>query len=567
LAEWISLMTDWAGRVQRLEAEVSGLRRAMRSRGLIEQAKGRLAERWGVDAERAFAMLSQQSQETNVRVVDVAAEIMGSPVPADADATSVVGPPGGPGAGWIEPLVDVLEEPVIVLSPLWTNETLADFRIDYANPAGVRRWGLSGGSPEGRRLVDTAPELVIDGTVEVLARVFRGEPVGDPGRVRAARIGDRLIATWSAAPPPADASWIEELGGLGWGRWSRTSAALEFSLGLYRVLDRDPANGPLSLDQVIALFAPADRHRARGLVGGAAPREVTGGSMVEVSVARTGRRLRMHVPARQNADAAGDGDVLALFQDVTESRKMSAAVDRLAARQLHAAVERAQTEHLRCALFPAPLTRTGLGEMVILARHAAPAEIGRFRGDFYEICRARRGLTVIVGDIFGSGIDAATTMVRIRHAARALALAELAPAEILRLLNAELCSDGQPPLASLVVAILDADGQTMRWAQAGHFSPVMIRRGRARALRRPRGSVVGLLPDTGYSETSVRLRMDDLVVLYTDGVFQRWEPEWDRPRRLAAECVQAKQEGGAEAVMRRLLRPAGDEACVVAIEA
>src|SRR6185369_2682868 len=196
-----------------------------------------------------------------------------------------------------------------------------------------------------------------------------------------------------------------------------------------------------------------------------------------------------------------------LFQDVTESRKMSAAVDRLAARQLHAAVERAQTEHLRCALFPAPLTRTGLGEMVILARHAAPAEIGRFRGDFYEICRARRGLTVIVGDIFGSGIDAATTMVRIRHAARALALAELAPAEILRLLNAELCSDGQPPLASLVVAILDADRQTMRWAQAGHFSPVMIRRGRARALRRPRGSVVGLLPDTGYSETSVRLRM------------------------------------------------------------
>ena len=86
-------MTDWAGRVQRLEAEVSGLRRAMRSRGLIEQAKGRLAERWGVDAERAFAMLSQQSQETNVRVVDVAAEIMGSPVPADADATSVVESP------------------------------------------------------------------------------------------------------------------------------------------------------------------------------------------------------------------------------------------------------------------------------------------------------------------------------------------------------------------------------------------------------------------------------------------------------------------------------------------
>jgi serine phosphatase RsbU (regulator of sigma subunit) len=245
---------------------------------------------------------------------------------------------------------------------------------------------------------------------------------------------------------------------------------------------------------------------------------------------------------------------------------MAAAVERLTARQLHAAVERAQTEHLRYALYPAPVTRTELGDVRVLARHAAPAEMGRFRGDFYEICRTGCGLTVIVGDVFGSGIDAATTMVRIRHAARALALAGLAPAEILRLLNAELCSDGQPPLASLVAAVLAADGQTTRWAQAGHFSPVIIRRGRARALRRPHGSVVGLLPDSAYGETSITLRPDDLVVLYTDGVFQRWEPDTDRPRRLAAECVAAAHEGGAEAVMERLLRPAEDEACVVTVE-
>jgi serine phosphatase RsbU (regulator of sigma subunit) len=438
-----------------------------------------------------------------------------------------------------------------------------DFRIDHANPAGVLRWGLSGGSPTGRRLGDTAPELVTDGTVDLLVRAYRGEPVA-PSAVRAVRIGDRLLVTWPAARP-ADANWIEELGGLGWGRWSRSSAPLEFSDGLYRVLDRDPAEGPLSLDQLIALFAPSDRHRARGLVGGAAQAEVAGATTVEVSLAETGRRLRMRVLPRSDFDGH-DGDVLGLFQDVTESRQMAAAVERLTARQLHAAVERAQTEHLRYALYPAPLSRAELGELHVLARHAAPAEMGRFRGDFYEICRTGRGLTVIVGDVFGSGIDAATTMVRIRHAARALALAELAPPEILRLLNAELCSDGQPPLASLVVAVLAADGQAMRWAQAGHFSPVIIRRGRARALRRPQGSIIGLLPDTAYGETSVQLRPDDLVVLYTDGVFQRWEPETDRPRRLAAECVAAQYEGGAEAVMERLLRPAGDEACVVTVE-
>jgi serine phosphatase RsbU (regulator of sigma subunit) len=430
--------------------------------------------------------------------------------------------------------------------------------------------------------------------VELFVRAYHGGPVGAPDGIRAARIRDRLVVTWPTTSR-ADASWIEELGGLGWGRWSRTSAPLEFSLGLYRLLGRDPAEGPLSLHQVISLFVSADRHRARALVGGltppaeaaeageAAPTEAPPAeagetqpadatrdgahapSTAEVTLTLTGRRLRMYVLPRPDADGR-HRDVLALFQDITESRRMSAMVDRLTARQVHAAVERAQNEQLRYALFPAPLTRTGLGGLSILAQHAAPAEMGRFRGDFYEICRAGRSVTVMVGDVFGSGIDAATTMVRLRHAARALALAGLAPAEILRMLNAEMCSDGQPPLASLVVAGLEPDSQTMRWAHAGHFSPVMIRRGRARALRRPRGSVVGLLSDTEYSEASVQVRPDDLMVLYTDGVFQRWEPETDRPRRLAAECVQARQEGGVEAVMKRLLNPTEDEACVVTVE-
>ena len=562
-------MTDWVDRVQRLEAEVSGLRRAMRDRGIIEQAKGRLAERWGVDAEQAFQRLSQLSQETNVRLVDMAAQVVGSPAPPEPDVEVPVAPPDdGYRQGWIDAVVDTVDAPVLVLSPLWTDSRLDDFRIDHANPPGVRRWGLSGGSPTGRRLVDTAPELVGDGTLDLLVRAYGGAPAGAAGTVLATRIGERLVVSWPSEKG-GDLGPVEELGGLGWGRWSRTSAPIEFSAGLYRLLGRDPAAGPLSLDQVIALFVPPDRRRARALVRGPVARpdgiEGTSPSAVEVSLSRTGNRLRMFVLAR--LDAGGrTRDVLALFQDVTDSRRTSAMVDRVTAHQLHAAVERAQTEQLRSALYPAPVSRTGLAELRVLAQHAAPAELSRFRGDFYEICRTGRGLTVVVGDVFGSGIEAATAMVRLRHAARALALAGLAPAEILRLLNFELCADDQPPLASLVVAGLNPDRETMRWAQAGHFSPVMIRGGRARALRRPHGGVVGLLADTAYGETSVQLRADDLVVLYTDGVFQRWDPESDRPRRLAAECVEARQHGGAEAVVQRLLRPTEDEACVLAIE-
>jgi PAS domain-containing protein len=68
---------DWIARIRRLEEEVNGLRRAQRTRGLIEQAKGILAERLGTDPERAFKTLAQQSQQRNVPVVELAAEIVG----------------------------------------------------------------------------------------------------------------------------------------------------------------------------------------------------------------------------------------------------------------------------------------------------------------------------------------------------------------------------------------------------------------------------------------------------------------------------------------------------------
>ena len=74
---------DWTTRVQRLEAEVTGLRHSLRTRGLIEQAKGILAERHGIDLEEAFRRLVHTSQQTNVRVVDVAADVVTAPRPGD----------------------------------------------------------------------------------------------------------------------------------------------------------------------------------------------------------------------------------------------------------------------------------------------------------------------------------------------------------------------------------------------------------------------------------------------------------------------------------------------------
>lgn len=67
--------------VDRLRAEAEGLRRAMRTRGVIEQAKGMLTERLGCTPDEAFGHLVRLSQDTNRRVADIAAGLVGLAAP------------------------------------------------------------------------------------------------------------------------------------------------------------------------------------------------------------------------------------------------------------------------------------------------------------------------------------------------------------------------------------------------------------------------------------------------------------------------------------------------------
>jgi AmiR/NasT family two-component response regulator len=66
--------------VQALQEELEGLRAAMHSRAVIEQAKGIIMGATGCDAEAAFDLLRQQSQHLNRKLRDVAEEVVASAV-------------------------------------------------------------------------------------------------------------------------------------------------------------------------------------------------------------------------------------------------------------------------------------------------------------------------------------------------------------------------------------------------------------------------------------------------------------------------------------------------------
>jgi hypothetical protein len=71
-----STRDELTARLHSLSGEIAGLRRAMRTRGIIEQAKGMLAQRLGCTPEQAFTHLSRLSQEHNLRLSELAARLV-----------------------------------------------------------------------------------------------------------------------------------------------------------------------------------------------------------------------------------------------------------------------------------------------------------------------------------------------------------------------------------------------------------------------------------------------------------------------------------------------------------
>jgi GAF domain-containing protein len=76
VAAWIALAVERAEATTRTAVDFGHLRTAMLSRAIIEQAKGVLMERYKITEDQAFTLLTHASQHTNVKLRDVAEELV-----------------------------------------------------------------------------------------------------------------------------------------------------------------------------------------------------------------------------------------------------------------------------------------------------------------------------------------------------------------------------------------------------------------------------------------------------------------------------------------------------------
>jgi phosphoserine phosphatase RsbU/P len=144
-------------------------------------------------------------------------------------------------------------------------------------------------------------------------------------------------------------------------------------------------------------------------------------------------------------------------------------------------------------------------------------------GDFYDVFRLPTGeLGITIGDVSGKGLAAALMMVSLQATLRSEVRHATDVASTIARAN-ELFHEASPEhsYATLFYAALDPATRVMKYVNAGHFPPMLVRRrhGTAEWLDRG-GPPVGVLPDWTYDTSSITLKPPDILVAYTDGVIE-----------------------------------------------
>lgn len=156
--------------------------------------------------------------------------------------------------------------------------------------------------------------------------------------------------------------------------------------------------------------------------------------------------------------------------------------------------------------------------------HAASHVAGDFF-DFFLLDSCR--LFIVIADVSGKGVGPALLMAVSRTHIRNLAAKGHSPAQILTELNQLLIQDREQPMfVTVFVAEYNISSGDLCYANGGHVVPYLITKdGSVEQFGEPTGTIVGMLEDAEFGEGTIKLKKDETIVLYTDGILEARLPE------------------------------------------
>ena len=285
------------------------------------------------------------------------------------------------------------------------------------------------------------------------------------------------------------------------------------------------------------------------------------------------------IPVLLNANVAADPDparvrVRAVVLEARDRRRYE--TDLLEAYQATEAARREAAEMaevLQQTLIPPSPPRI---EGLVLSAAYRPAGDGSVvGGDFYDVFQvADHEWVLVIGDVLGKGVEAATVTSFVRHTVRDLAMQVRDPDVLLARLDRAVATQPSEKFCTVVVARLSREGDdwTMVGSAGGHPLPLVRQENGAVAELGTPGSLIGLLSDPTFTPFH-HVLSDDVVLFYTDGVVEaRRQRELYGEERLARLMAETPPDVGllTEAVVEAVLAyqdgVAHDDIAVLAVQ-
>ncbi|MGH6630280.1 MAG: PP2C family protein-serine/threonine phosphatase, partial [Burkholderiales bacterium] len=141
-------------------------------------------------------------------------------------------------------------------------------------------------------------------------------------------------------------------------------------------------------------------------------------------------------------------------------------------------------------------------------------------GDYFDVLPfAEARAAVCIGDVMGKGMAAGLLMSNVQALVKAFASDDISPGELCARINAMLCRQGMAgKFVTFFYGLLDADCGLLRYANAGHNPPLLVRRDGSVLRLEQGGPVLGVFPDGAYEQGEVAFACGDRLLLFTDGI-------------------------------------------------
>jgi sigma-B regulation protein RsbU (phosphoserine phosphatase) len=147
-------------------------------------------------------------------------------------------------------------------------------------------------------------------------------------------------------------------------------------------------------------------------------------------------------------------------------------------------------------------------------------------GDYFDYILLDDGrIGLIVADVSGKGVPAALLMSGVRASLRSADMGRLGPSGALEHLNRFVSASVDPgKFVTAFLGILDPARGTVRYSNAGHEPPLLLRADGSSEEFSAGGLILGILREATYEEGEAEMDPGSSLVIFTDGVTEAQNP-------------------------------------------